>query len=98
MRDAASSFDISDCATQQDMALWLLRCPLSGLILDEAFIRRWLRLSGFGEGLFYLESMLSILREDRRDDGHIASHMSFCCINGRLRRIAEGREPVGLGD
>jgi hypothetical protein len=92
------SFDISECDTPQDMARWLLRCPLPHLDRDEMFIRRWLRATGFREGLSYLDTMLSVLREDRREDGNLMSFMAFSVANGRLWRLAEGLEAVGLGD
>lgn len=95
---APRSFDISECATPQDMARWLLRCPPCDLMRDEFFIRRWLQSTGFRHGLSYLETILSILREDRREDGHFMHSMSFFAANGRLYRVAEGLEPVGLGD
>lgn len=92
------SYDISECATSQEAAQWLLRCSLSDLVRDESFIRRWLQQTGFRQGLSYVDTILSVLREDRREDGHLMHSMSFSVANGRLYRVAEGLEPVGLGD
>ncbi|MCC2608373.1 hypothetical protein [Neorhizobium petrolearium] len=93
MSDRLLRPDISDCATQQETAAWLLACPLATLVTEEAFIRRTLRLSGFREGLSYLETMLSVLREDRREDGNLMNYMAFATANGRLWRVADGLPP-----
>lgn len=95
---APRSFDISECNGDQEAARWLLQCSLADLIRDESFIRRWLRMTGFRQGLAYLDTMLSVMREERREDGQILHWMAFTVANGRLHRIAEGLEPVGLGD
>ena len=95
---APRSFDISECASPQDMARWLLQCSIADLLRDETFIRRWLRQTGFREGASYLDTITSFLREDRREDGHFMHSMTFSVANGRLWRLAEGLEPVGLGD
>ncbi|TWF53247.1 hypothetical protein [Neorhizobium alkalisoli] len=95
---APRSFDISECETPQDMARWLLRCPFDDLSRDEGFIRRWLQCTGFREGLAYIESILAVIRAERREDGQLMHFMAFSTANGRLWRVAEGLEPVGLGD
>jgi hypothetical protein len=85
--------DISECSTQQDLARWLLRCPPAVLQIDQGFIRRWLQAAGFREGLSYLETILSVFREERREDGQFTNFMAFAAANGRLWRIADGLEP-----
>lgn len=90
MKDRLLRPDIADCSGPQDMAAWLLTCPLSMLIADEAFIRRWLQMTGFREGIGYLDTMLSLMREDRREDGNLLHFMTFCAANGRLWRVADG--------
>lgn len=81
--------DITDCSTHQEAAYWLLQCSPSDLMRDEAFIRRWLRMAGFRDGLSYLETLLSFLREGRREDGHFINFTTFSVANRRLQRIAE---------
>jgi hypothetical protein len=85
--------DISDCGTPQDMARWLLRCPPAVLQADQGYIRRWLQAAGFRDGLSYLEIILSVMREERREDGSFANFMVFATANGRLWRVADGIEP-----
>jgi hypothetical protein len=85
--------DISDCGTSQEMARWLLRCPLAVLQADQGYIRRWLQAAGFRDGLSYLDIILSVLREERREDGNFAHMMAFASANGRLWRVADGLEP-----
>ncbi|MBP1841996.1 hypothetical protein J2046_000240 [Rhizobium petrolearium] len=93
MTDRLLRPDISDCETDQEAAAWLLACPLGTLAAEEAFIRRYLRLTGFREGLCYLDTMLSVLREDRREDGNLMNFMAFATANGRLWRVADGLPP-----
>ena len=94
MRETLLRPDISDCNGHREMAAWLLTCPFSAMISDEAFIRRWLQMAGFREGLGYLDTILSILREDRREDGNLLHIMSFSAANGRLWRVADGLMPT----
>lgn len=86
MTAALLSMDICDCCTNRERAEWLLRCPLGRLVTDEAFIRRWLQSCGFREGLSYLDTMTSVLRDERRDDGNLLHSMAFATCNGRLAR------------
>lgn len=86
MMPALLSRDICDCSTHHERAEWLLRCPLGRLVTDEAFIRRWLQSCGFREGLSYLDTMISVLREERREDGNLLHSMAFATCNGRLAR------------
>lgn len=86
MMPALLSTDICDCSTHRERAEWLLRCPLGRLVTDEAFIRRWLQSCGFREGLSYLDTMISVLREERREDGNLLHLMAFATCNGRLAR------------
>nr|WP_250811641.1 hypothetical protein [Neorhizobium tomejilense] len=95
MRDRLLRPDIADCNGHREMAAWLLTCPFSTMISDEAFIRRWLQIADFREGLGYLDTILSIMREDRREDGNLLHIMSFSAANGRLWRVADG---VGSDD
>lgn len=90
--------DIADCDTDEERAKWLLQCPLRRLVLEEDHIRYWLRLNRFSAGSAYLDNMLSVLREDRREDGRLLHFMAFATTNGRLYRVALGMAPVGLGD
>lgn len=92
---ALRSFDISECATAEEMASWLLRCPPESLQRDEFFIRRWLRTTGFREGLDYLEFTLSFFRGERREDGQFICLTAFQSANQRLWRVAEGCDRVG---
>lgn len=89
------SMDICDCGTHRERAEWLLHCPLSRLVTDEAFIRRWLQSCGFREGLSYLDTMLSVLREERRDDGNLLHSMAFATCNGRLVRWVREKATEG---
>ncbi|UIK04891.1 hypothetical protein [Neorhizobium galegae] len=90
MKDRLLRPDIVDCNGPREMASWLLTCPFSTMISEEAFIRRWLQMAGFREGLGYLDTILSIMREDRREDGNLLHIMSFSAANGRLWRVADG--------
>ncbi len=94
---APRSFDISECATVEEMASWLLRCPPESLQRDEFFIRRWLRTTGFREGLDYLEFTLSFFREERREDGQFMCLTAFQAANQSLWRLAEGLDRAGSG-
>ena len=53
---APRSFDISECATVEEMASWLLRCPpeaeLAGLDITEVPVKAYpeSRIPAFGDG------------------------------------------------
>lgn len=84
--------DLADCETDAQRARWLLCCPPERLILYDRAIRLWLNLARFEDGLSYLDTILLILRDTRRDDGNFSNSMNFAVANGRLRRVAEQLE------
>lgn len=84
------------CVTRKEWAAWLLRAPLATLLRDEMTIRNRLRLSGFREGLVYLDAELAMLRAERREDGQTVDYIGIAIARGLMSRIDEGLPPVGL--
>ncbi|QRM55131.1 hypothetical protein [Sinorhizobium sp. BG8] len=82
--------EIAAATNDAERAAALLRCSLSLLMTCEFTLRNRFMLTGFHEGIAYLDAELLALRTPRDAEGGIVNSMAVDVGRGRMRNVAAG--------